>query len=135
VVGAVSRPDLIDDREPPICGHSPTWSLGPGHPQVCCICHPRPGSTPPWPRSAPDPEPFAYSESKLHPSPWADELRRPPATYCNICGVELHPEATEPDDPQLDCGGDCWGCIRAIEEAHGFDEELGLTTAPGGPHA
>lgn len=32
---------------------------------------------------------------------------------CMICGVKL---VYEGDGDNRDCGGDCWGCIREIEE-------------------
>jgi hypothetical protein len=60
--------------ELPLCGHTKTWRLSPDHPVVCQLCHPRPGTTAPWPRGAPQPPPFEYRESKLDPSPWRHEL-------------------------------------------------------------
>jgi hypothetical protein len=28
----------------------------------------------------------------------------------------LTPSECREDDPRLDCGGDCWGCIKPLEE-------------------
>ncbi len=38
---------------------------------------------------------------------------------CKLCGRDLipHGQAENPDDPRIDCGGDCLGCIREIETA------------------
>ncbi len=36
--------------------------------------------------------------------------------WCTICHRKLvHHTETTPDDPAIDCGGDCWGCIEEIE--------------------
>ena len=40
---------------------------------------------------------------------------------CNICGRKLD---VENDPLSLDCGGDCWGCIGAIEADSGFASSL-----------
>lgn len=42
-------------------------------------------------------------------------------TACRICGRELVDyRKTDANDPAMDCGGDCWGCIREIEEGMGM---------------
>jgi hypothetical protein len=64
----------VDTRELPLCGHTHTWSLGPEHPLVCQLCHPRPGSTPPWPRRPAEPQ-YAFRESQLSPSPFRGNYR------------------------------------------------------------
>lgn len=41
--------------------------------------------------------------------------------YCQICGRALG----NPADPlSTDCGGDCWGCVGAIEAKMGDLESL-----------
>ena len=43
---------------------------------------------------------------------------------CAMCGVALHDARTaEAGDPQADCGGDCWGCVSAVERALGWEGE------------
>lgn len=35
---------------------------------------------------------------------------------CGLCGGELIDGLTaDNNDPRINCGGDCWGCIREIE--------------------
>lgn len=36
---------------------------------------------------------------------------------CQICGRQLKdPCECGPDDPAMDCGGDCWACAQALED-------------------
>ncbi len=47
-------------------------------------------------------------------------------TYCQICRRKL----AQNDDPlSIDCGGDCWGCIGAIEAELGYEEALAQVRA------
>jgi hypothetical protein len=35
---------------------------------------------------------------------------------CRHCGRETkHYSEVAPNDPAMDCGGDCWGCVAACE--------------------
>lgn len=43
-----------------------------------------------------------------------DENEEPEKKNCLICGREIFPDESHGKD-SLDCGGDCWGCIKEFE--------------------
>jgi hypothetical protein len=56
----------------------------------------------------------------------ADPLSAPSGSVgrCGICGRDMKDyRASEPDDPAMDCGGDCLACVRKLED--GAEESLG----------
>jgi hypothetical protein len=52
------------------------------------------------------------------------ESTEPPR--CLMCKREMIPssQATDKNDDRIDCGGDCWGCMRVIEAEMDAEESL-----------